>query len=55
MNNMYEIIYTPRIHDEVAVARFETETEAQQYMEKLKEVRPKAYPHHRIEAVKQGE
>ena len=52
---MYEIIYTPRIHDEVAVARFETETEAQQYMEKLKEARPKAYPHHRIEAVQQGE
>ena len=53
--NMYEIIYTPRIHDEVAVARFETEPEANQYMEKLKEVRPKAYPYHRIEAVQQGE
>ena len=48
---MYEIIYTPRIHDEVAVARFETEPEARQYMEKIKEVRRKAYPHHRIKLV----
>jgi hypothetical protein len=48
---MYDIIYTPRIHDEVSVARFNTETEAQKYLEKIKEVRPKAYPHHRIELV----
>jgi len=51
MNNMYEIIYTPRIHDEISVARFHTETDAQEYLEKIKEVRPKAYPYHRIEEV----
>tara|TARA_B110000444_G_C18736314_1_gene545773 strand:- start:596 stop:772 length:177 start_codon:yes stop_codon:yes gene_type:complete len=49
MNNMYEIIYTPRIHDEVAVAQFETQEHAQQYLEKIKKVRPKAYPYFRIE------
>ena len=48
---MYDIIYTPRIHDEVSVARFHTETDAQEYLEKIKEVRPKAYPYHRIEEV----
>jgi len=51
MNNMYDIIYTPRIHDEVSVARFYAETDAQEYLEKIKEVRPKAYPYHRIELV----
>lgn len=50
-NNMYDIIYTPRIHDEISVARFHSETEAQKYLEKIKEIRPKAYPHHRIEEV----
>jgi len=53
---MYDIIYTPRIHDEVSVARFHTETEAQKYLEKIKEIRPKAYPHHHIqEVINKGE
>ena len=53
---MYDIIYTPRINDEVSVARFHTEAEAQKYLEKIKEVRPKAYPHHHIqEVINKGE
>ena len=51
MNNMYEIIYTPRIHDEVSIARFGTQEHAQKYLEKIKEISPKAYPNHRIELV----
>jgi len=49
---MFEVIYIPRIHDEVAVAQFSSEEEAKAYMEKIKVERPKAYPHHYI---KQGE
>lgn len=49
---MYEVIYTPRVEDEVTVARFETQVEADKHMEKIKELRPKAYPHHYI---KKGE
>ena len=48
---MFEVIYIPRIHDEVAVARFTSE-EAEDHMEKIKVERPKAYPHHYI---KRGE
>jgi|TARA_B110000908_G_scaffold90696_1_gene107740 hypothetical protein len=48
---MYDIIYIPRIHDEVTVASFKTEPEAEQYLENIKEVRPKAYPHHYIQLV----
>ena len=48
---MFEIIYIPRIHDEVTVARFKTRSEAEAYMETIKEKRPKAYPHHYIQAV----
>lgn len=45
---MVEIMYQPRMDDEVCVARFETMDEAKAYMEKIKVERPKAYPHHRI-------
>ena len=49
---MVEVIYTPRVEDEVVVASFKTEAEAEQHMEEIKELRPKAYPHHYI---KKGE
>ena len=45
---MFEVIYIPRIHDEVAVAQFTSKEEAEAYMEVIKEKRPKAYPHHYI-------
>ena len=45
---MYEIWYIPRIHDEVLCWKFETESDAQEAMTKLKSQRPKAFPHHYI-------
>ena len=44
----YEIWYIPRIHDELVVAQFETEHEAQLAMSELENKRPKAFPHHYI-------
>lgn len=51
---MFQIIYIPRIHDEVAVAQFATKDEAEAYMELIKEKRPKAYPHHYIKEQEDG-
>lgn len=45
---MFEVIYIPRMQDEVAVARFDTQAEAEAHMEMIKKERPKAYPHHYI-------
>ena len=45
---MYEIWYTPRIHDDVLCWKFETEGDAHEAMTKLKSHRPKAFPHHYI-------
>ena len=45
---MFEIIYIPRIHDEVTVARFKTRSEAEAYMEVIKVKNPKAAAHHKI-------
>ena len=45
---MIEIMYQPRMDDEVCVARFETMGEAEAYMEVIKSKSPKAYEHHRI-------
>lgn len=45
---MYQVIYRPKVQDEVVVAQFETRAEADEYMEKIKEQKPKAYPHHYI-------
>lgn len=49
---MFEVIYVPRIQDEVTVARFETQAEADAWMEEIKAMRPKAYPHHYVKEVK---
>jgi hypothetical protein len=45
---MFKVIYIPRVDDEVAVAQFTSKEEAEEYMEVIKEKRPKAYPHHYI-------
>ena len=47
-NKMYEVIYIPRIQDEVSVAEFDTKSEAEGWLENIKEVNPTAYPHHYI-------
>ena len=49
---MFEIIYIPRIENEVIVARFDKKIEAEDHMEMIKQERPKAYPYHYI---KKGE
>ena len=36
----YQIIYTPRVEDEVVVAEFSTLKEAELHMDKIKEERP---------------
>ena len=45
---MIEIMYQPRMDDEVCVARFETMGEAEAYMEVIKVKNPKAAAHHKI-------
>lgn len=45
---MIEIMYQPRMDDEVCVARFDSMGEAEAYMEVIKTKKPKAYAHHRI-------
>ena len=49
---MFNVIYIPRVENEVVVAKFDTSDEAEDYMKKIKVERPKAYSHHYI---KQGE
>ena len=51
----FEIVYTPRVQSEVIVATFETLEEATDHLETIKQTRPKAYRHHRIEEVKEQE
>lgn len=45
---MFQVIYIPRVEDEVIVAEFYTIEEANDYMKTIKEKKPKAYPHHYI-------
>ena len=49
---MFNVMYIPRVENEVIVATFDTQADAESHMEKIKVERPKAYPHHYI---KQGE
>ena len=51
----FEIIYTPRVENEVVVAKFETLEEATNHLETIKHTRPNAYRHHRIEEVREQE
>tara|TARA_Y100000015_G_scaffold13033_1_gene12506 strand:+ start:234 stop:428 length:195 start_codon:yes stop_codon:yes gene_type:complete len=49
----YDIIYVPRIQDEVVVATFDTLEEANNHMEKIKSENPKAHNHHYIQERKE--
>lgn len=51
----YDIIYVPRIQDEVVIATFGTLEEANDQMNKIKEQNPKAYNHHYIQERKDSE
>jgi len=45
---MFEIIYTPRIEDEVVIATHSSITDAKQHMKKIKKTNLKAFKHHYI-------
>ena len=49
----FEIIYTPRVENEVVVAKFETLEEATNHLKTIKQTRPNTYRQHRIEEVKE--
>jgi len=48
----FEIIYTPRVENEVVVAKFKTLEEANNHMELIKKEQPHVLKYHRIEEVK---
>lgn len=43
---MIHIVYNSRIEGEIIVAKFKELAEATEYMENIKNTRPKAFPHH---------
>lgn len=45
---MYDIIYIPKVEDEVVVAKFENEDDAIKFMTRIKLEKPRVYPHHYI-------
>jgi hypothetical protein len=45
---MFEVIYIPRVEEEIIVAQFDTEEEANAWMRQIKVMRPKSYPHHYV-------
>ena len=50
----YQVVYTPRIEDEIVVASFDTYAEADAHMQKIKKVRSRAYAHHYIHVSEEG-
>ena len=48
---MFVIEYEPRIEDPVVVATFKTLSEAEAYLETIKDEKPKAAPYHTIVAI----
>lgn len=50
----YQVVYTPRIEDEIVVASFDTYAEADAHMQKIKKVRSRAYAHHYINVSEEG-
>ena len=49
---MFNIVYEPRVEDEVVVATFAKESDANEYMDKLAEINPNVLPYHRIVEIK---
>tara|TARA_B100001109_G_C18663284_1_gene380595 strand:+ start:95 stop:286 length:192 start_codon:yes stop_codon:yes gene_type:complete len=50
----YEVIYVPRVQDEVVVASFDTLEEANEHMKHIEKENPKAFKHHYIQERKEG-
>lgn len=45
---MFNIVYEPRVEDPVAVAQFNTRKEAEEYMEMIKNTKPRVFPFHKV-------
>jgi hypothetical protein len=45
---MFQVVYIPKVEDEVIVAEFDSIEEAESHMELIKVERPNAFPHHYI-------
>jgi len=52
VSKIYQIIYEPRVEDEVVVATFAKESDANKYMDNLAEINPNVLPYHRIVEIK---
>jgi len=52
---MYEIIYVPRVEDEIAVARYSTREEAEQHMKYVKNRQPKVFDYHYIKEIEEDD
>ena len=52
MSKIYQIIYEPRVEDEVVVSTFAKESDANEYMDNLAEINPNVLPYHRIVEIK---
>tara|TARA_B100000989_G_scaffold4752_1_gene3306 strand:- start:6492 stop:6683 length:192 start_codon:yes stop_codon:yes gene_type:complete len=50
----YQVMYIPRIQDELPVAEFDTLDSAMAHMEHIKKVKPKVYNFHYILDTKNG-
>jgi len=51
----YQVVYTPRIENEIVVASFDTYSDADAHMQKIKKVRSRAYAHHYINVSEEGQ
>jgi hypothetical protein len=45
---MWQVIYTPKVEDEVVIAEFDTVQEAEKHMNSIFKQSPKAHTHHYI-------
>ena len=52
---MYEIIYVPRVEDEIAVARYSTREEAEQHMKYVRNRQPKVFDYHYIKEIEEDD
>jgi uncharacterized protein (UPF0248 family) len=49
---VFQIIYKPRVEDEIVVATFAKKSDAEEYMDNLTEINPNVLPYHRVVEIK---
>ena len=52
---IYEIIYVPRVEEEIAVARYSTREDAEQHMNYVKNRQPKVFDYHYIKEIEEDD